>query len=226
MSALLVATLAFGQKKELKKAERAIKSGDLDEALAMVDQAEGMLGGADDAVVTQFYVVKAEAYLANAGESDFESMKQSAEALKMAQDSNGSSKFADRIDLARQNLRAAIVNSAVADQNSQNFKSAADKLYQSYRVSPKDTADLYYAAGNAINAKDYDGAINYYDMLLKVGYTGIKQEFVATNDTFGESGTPAQLMEKYGLAESAVKMRIKRAKAKAQQMKKELFKEV
>jgi transketolase len=25
------------------------------------------------------------------------------------------------------------------------------------------------------------------------------QEFVATKDTFGESGTPAQLMEKYGL---------------------------
>jgi transketolase len=25
------------------------------------------------------------------------------------------------------------------------------------------------------------------------------QEFVATNDTFGESGTPAQLLEKYGL---------------------------
>ena len=32
------------------------------------------------------------------------------------------------------------------------------------------------------------------------------QEFVATNDTFGESGTPAQLMEKYGLnADSIVK---------------------
>ncbi|NCP90991.1 MAG: transketolase family protein, partial [Flavobacteriales bacterium] len=25
------------------------------------------------------------------------------------------------------------------------------------------------------------------------------QEFVGTNDTFGESGTPAQLMDKYGL---------------------------
>ncbi|RZL37914.1 MAG: transketolase family protein, partial [Pedobacter sp.] len=25
------------------------------------------------------------------------------------------------------------------------------------------------------------------------------QEFVATNDTFGESGTPDQLMSKYGL---------------------------
>ena len=32
------------------------------------------------------------------------------------------------------------------------------------------------------------------------------QEFIATNDTFGESGTPAQLMEKYGLnAEAIVK---------------------
>ncbi|SDW69977.1 transketolase [Lutibacter oricola] len=32
------------------------------------------------------------------------------------------------------------------------------------------------------------------------------QEFIGTNDTFGESGTPAQLMEKYGLnAESIVK---------------------
>ena len=30
------------------------------------------------------------------------------------------------------------------------------------------------------------------------------QEFVATQDTFGESGTPAQLMEKYGLDASAI----------------------
>jgi transketolase len=30
------------------------------------------------------------------------------------------------------------------------------------------------------------------------------QEFVATNDTFGESGTPEQLMEKYGLNSTAI----------------------
>lgn len=32
----------------------------------------------------------------------------------------------------------------------------------------------------------------------------VPQEFVATNDTFGESGTPAQLLEKYGLNSSAI----------------------
>ena len=36
------------------------------------------------------------------------------------------------------------------------------------------------------------------------------QEFVATNDTFGESGTPAQLMEKYGLDSKTI---VKKAKA-------------
>ncbi|MBT8244890.1 MAG: transketolase family protein [Winogradskyella sp.] len=32
----------------------------------------------------------------------------------------------------------------------------------------------------------------------------VPQEFVATNDTFGESGTPAQLMDKYGLNSKAI----------------------
>jgi transketolase len=35
------------------------------------------------------------------------------------------------------------------------------------------------------------------------------QEFVATNDTFGESGTPAQLMEKYGLNSAAIINKVK-----------------
>jgi transketolase len=30
------------------------------------------------------------------------------------------------------------------------------------------------------------------------------QQFVATQDTFGESGTPEQLMEKYGLNNKAI----------------------
>lgn len=36
------------------------------------------------------------------------------------------------------------------------------------------------------------------------------QEFVATNDTFGESGTPAQLMEKYGLNAKAIVEKVKK----------------
>ena len=35
------------------------------------------------------------------------------------------------------------------------------------------------------------------------------QEFVATDDTFGESGTPSQLMEKYGLNSAAIIDKVK-----------------
>jgi transketolase len=37
------------------------------------------------------------------------------------------------------------------------------------------------------------------------------QEFVATKDTFGESGTPAQLMEKYGLNNNSIIVACKKA---------------
>lgn len=37
------------------------------------------------------------------------------------------------------------------------------------------------------------------------------QEFVATQDTFGESGTPAQLMDKYGLNSAAIEAAVERA---------------
>jgi transketolase len=38
----------------------------------------------------------------------------------------------------------------------------------------------------------------------------VPQEFVAINDTFGESGKPAQLMEKYGLNANSIVEKVKR----------------
>lgn len=40
------------------------------------------------------------------------------------------------------------------------------------------------------------------------------QEFVAVNDTFGESATPAELMKKYGINSQAVKQAVKRVMAR------------
>jgi transketolase len=42
------------------------------------------------------------------------------------------------------------------------------------------------------------------------------QEFVATNDTFGESGTPEQLMKKYGLDAASVVKSVKKVLARKQ----------
>ena len=177
---MLISALTFAQKKEIKKAEKAVKSGDITEAINLIGQAEALLGAADNDLKSQFYVVKGEAYLADAGTDNFEKMKTAAEAFAKAEELGGK-KFMDRLSIGKQNLRVALVNSAINDQNKKNFGLAAVKLHTSYMASKKDTSDLYYAAGNAVNAKDYPTALTYYKQLLDLGYTGISTEYIATN---------------------------------------------
>ncbi len=182
---MMLSAIAFGQKKEIKKAEKAIKSGDISEAIALIGQAEGLISGADSNVQANFYVVKGEAYLADAGQDELGKMKTAGEAFVKAKGLN-SDKFNERAQLGLDNLRTALVNSAVADQNSRNFAKAAEKLNASYRFIPTDTLTLYYAAGNAINAQDYATAGTYYQELLDLGFTGIRKEFTVEDVETGE----------------------------------------
>jgi len=177
---LCVSALAFGQKKEIKKAARALSSGDASEAMSYINQAEGMLSQADDDLKADFYITKSEVYLADAGKSDFDKMKAASSAAREADKMDLSGKQKDRLAIVKQNLRVALVNSAIEDQNRKQYELAGKKLYESYTVM-KDTSDLYYAAGNAVNSRDYDTALKYYNELLDMGYTGIKKEWYATD---------------------------------------------
>lgn len=179
---LLMTAISFGQKKELKKAEKALTSGETTEAMTQLDMAEPMIPGADVKLQTQFYTLRGEAFEKSAG-SDLSKMKKAADAfLKAAELDPNSTRVADGI----QNLRVTLVNSAIGDQNAKKYAVASEKLYTSYMISKKDTSDLYYAAGNALNGKDYDTAIKYYEILNDLKYTGIKKEFVATDKVTGE----------------------------------------
>jgi len=178
-----VSAISFGQKKEIKKAEKAVKSNEYSEALTYLGEAEAMLGSADNDMKAEFYAVKGEALLGSAG-SDFKKLKGAAEAFSTSISLNP--KIESEISEQLQNLRATLINGAIKDQNAQQYKMATDKLYTSYMVTKKDTSDLYFAAGNAVNGQDYDTAIKYYQMLLDLGYTGATNEFVATNKATGQ----------------------------------------
>lgn len=182
---LCITAVAFGQKKEIKKAEKAMDAGNASEAISYINEAEALLAGADESLKTQFYLVKGRAYLADAGTKNYDKLMTAAEAYKMAKEMKPSGSMADDLNTGLTNLRVALVNSAVEDQNASNYKRAAEKLYASYQIK-KDTSDLYYAAGNAVNAKDYDTALTYYNNLLEMGYTGIKQEWIATDIETGK----------------------------------------
>ncbi|MDN3723532.1 tetratricopeptide repeat protein [Aequorivita sp. SDUM287046] len=177
-----VSAISFGQKKEIKKAEKAIQSNDYNEALNYLKEAEPMLGSVDNDVKAQYYAARGQALLGS-GSSDFTKLKNAAEAFNQALTLDP--KIESQLAAPIQNLRAALINSAVQDQTSGQYKTATEKLYTSYLVT-KDPSDLYYAASNAVNGKDYESALKYYQMALDAGYTGEKEEFVATNKETGE----------------------------------------
>lgn len=89
----------------------------------------------------------------------------------------------------KEKLRIELVNSAIADQNTKSYESAANKLKEAYNISKKDTSYLYFAAGNLVNGKKFDEALGIYEELIGMGYTGVQDEYVATNKETGELAT-------------------------------------
>lgn len=178
----LATTISFAQKREIKKAEKAIKSNEYNEALAYLNEAEPALGSVDNSMKAQFFAAKGEATY-GLGKSDHEKLLAATDAYVKAISLDP--KIKSQLESQFQNLRASLINGAVKDQNSGNYKLAIEKLYASYLIS-EDPSDLYFAAGNAVNGGDYDTALKYYQMLLDMGYTGADTEFVATDKETGE----------------------------------------
>ncbi len=72
------------------------------------------------------------------------------------------------------------------DQQNSNFLDAAEKLIMAYEMDMDKNIDyLYFAAGSAVNGKDYDLSLEYYVKLKNMGYTGIVDEYFVTNNETG-----------------------------------------
>lgn len=178
----LVSTFAFAQKREINKAERAVKAQKYSEALDYLKEAEGAIGAADNDMQAQYYVVKGEALLGTSGAS-YDKTKQAAEAYNNAMELKPN--LRNELHESLGNVRTKIINSAVKDQNADNFELAAEKLIDSYDLV-QDPDDLYFAAGNMVNAQNFQAALKYYEKLLDMNYTGEILEYVATDKTTGE----------------------------------------
>ncbi len=72
--------------------------------------------------------------------------------------------------------------------------------------------------GCVVTAEEHNRIGGLGDSIAQVLVTGkpLPQEYVAVNDTFGESGTPEELMEKYGLTENDIVAAAERAISRKQ----------
>ncbi len=190
LAALSFTMVGFAQKNELKAADKALKAGDSNSAKASLEAASGLVAGADAKVQAQYEFLRGKTYadLAKKGDgSAFEEAVKSYKKVLEIEEKSGKAKYTADTKQQMSAITADLVNSAVADNGNKKFKEAAEKLYLGYKLSPRDTSYLYYAASSAVNGGHYEEALVYYNELQEVGYDGSGVVYKATNVATGES---------------------------------------
>ena len=191
---LIVAALSFtmmgvAQKNEIKAAEKAIKGGDFAAAKTALEAAEGTISGADEKLQAQYYFTKGKIYndLAKKGDdSAFETAVDAFKKVLETESASGKEKYTAETSLYITSLTSDLINSAVTDNTNKNYKDAANKLYMGYKMRPRDTIYLYYAASSAVNGGEWEQALSYYNELQDLGYDGSLELYKATNGVTGE----------------------------------------
>ena len=198
---LSFAFLSYGQRKELRQAEKLLDQSFYNEALNVLSQIESMIDGVDQKYQAYYYYLEGWALK---GDSKF---NESVASLKKAIEIDNKiklNKYAEESSFLIEQVEADLVNSAVADNKKEDYKSASKKLYDAYLINPDKENNihyLYYAASSAVNAKEYDISLEYYLFLKNMGYTGITSEFFVTPV---ESGIEEKVTEtEYNLFKSS-----------------------
>lgn len=179
-----VSLAASAQKDELKEASKSFKKGDAAQTLTILESVSATIGSAEDKYQADYYSMLAGAslQLAQAGETDrYAAAIEAYETLIAIEEASGKAKYTDAALGSLTQIANDYVNMAVEDQKAANYSSAAQKLYQSYKLSPRDTIYLYYAAGSAVNGSDFEQALAYYIQLRDMNYDGSEKNFGAIN---------------------------------------------
>ena len=172
---LLLIFISFGysQKKELRNANKFYDSGEYLSALDLLETSKSMFDSSDDKIKSQVMLLYGKIYTST---EDFElaikSLNKSRELGVSEQDLNSEIN----------KLETAIITSAIADNESENFSDAAKKLKMVYDINPENNAlYLYYAASSAVNSNDLSLALEYYLILRDVKYEGIETKYYITD---------------------------------------------
>ena len=190
-SALLISVTTFAQKDQIKAAEKALKAGNAQEAITILQGAEAASAAAPDAEKAQFQFVKANAHLALATKNENTDANLSAAAkayqeVLSIEKTSGKAKFSAQASTSIIDVKYKLINAAIADSKAEKHAAGAKKLYDAYLLDKKDTINLYYAASTYVNAKEYETAYNAYDELKKLNYSGKGTNFYAVNKINGE----------------------------------------
>ena len=196
MRAILIITILLfsfnvqSQKKELRKIDKLVLESFFEEAKDALDSSKSLILSSEDKYRAQYYFYDAKV------SNELKMYENAISSLNNLLSIN-ESVYPTKVEQEYKNLSIiisnGIVNGAVNDNKEGNFLDAAEKLIMAYNMDTEQYVDyLYFAAGSAVNGKDYEKSLKYYLELKNKGYTGIVDEFFVTNNETGQEEKVSQ----------------------------------
>ena len=174
---LFFVSFSYGQKKELRNANKLYNSGEYSSALDLLEVSSDLFDSSDDKIRSQVMLLYGKIYTTT------EDFILAAKSFEMSKNLG-----IDLIDLNPEinRLETAIITSAVENNESGDFLNAAKKLKLVYDLNPEVNDEyLYYAASSAVNAVEYNLALEYYLILRDINYDGVETKFFITEISSG-----------------------------------------
>ena len=199
MKKLILYTFLFSisfstaQKKELRNANKFFNSGEYASAIDLLDSSKEIFDSSDDKIKSQAMLLYGKLHTA------MEDFALAMNAFDMSKNLGISDQL---LNPEISKLETALITSAVGDNETENFSSAAKKLKMVYDLNKDNNEEyLFYAASSAVNSLDYPLALEYYEILRDIKYEGIETKFYITEVSSGNeieinSETEFKLLQK------------------------------
>ncbi len=192
---LLFAIGAFAQKNEIRSMKRILDKqnpteADYRELQGIIDATVPYIGNAKAEEQAEFYYHKGNFELQQALKANnVEALGKAVESfnrLKVAEQDARRKTFSNKFDNEIfPVLRPQAFQKAIEFNNNKKFREATLVFKAIYDLD-KDPLNLYYAASTALSIPNYDIALEYYQDLLDMNFTGEVKHYTALNKTTGE----------------------------------------
>ena len=179
--------LSYSQKKELKTIEKQIKSEEYENALNTINSIKSLVDSSDDKIKARYYYLKGMARYQN-GNGSFENKLLSIDDFNEVKEIelSGSKIYTIKVDDIFTELFNSFVNDSRSALDNKNYEKSYKNLEAAYNVSKKDTLYLYNAALVATEAKNYKVALDFYEELINLKYSGVSMNYYAVEKESGK----------------------------------------
>lgn len=188
-ASLLFALNAFAQKDEIRAIKKILeksnaKEEDYKQAKILIDQTTPYIGNATATEQAEFYFYKGSFELRQAevaGNPElFAAAVQSLNKVKAVEADAKKKTFTKRIDVELLPTISKISQKAMDYSKNKKYREAT-AIFKSLYDLNKDPLMLYYAASTSLSVPDYNTALEYYQELLNMNFTGEFEYYTALN---------------------------------------------